>query len=190
MDAGGGMPAACLPSRGLPHSFTLFSMLWFLDSGIGALDGSYTGLMTKSALKARMFPAFFLSLLLLAACSGTRRPVLFPDAHYLSVGDAAARADVDDCMRLADEFGAPVAGGEEIARDTLAGAAIGGAAAAAWGAVRNDHDVGNRAAAGAAAGGAAGLVRGSLRAGTPSGTYKNFVNRCLGERGYDVIGWQ
>jgi hypothetical protein len=126
----------------------------------------------------------------LVGCSGTRRPVLYPDAHYQRVGDARARADVDDCMRMASEFGAPVSGGKEIARDTAAGAAIGGAAAAAWGAVRNDGDVGNRALAGAAAGGAAGMVRGSLRAGTPSGTYKNFVNRCLRERGYDVIGWQ
>jgi len=144
----------------------------------------------KSARKAFLSLAFVLSILLLAGCSGTRRPVLYPEAHYLSVGDAAARADVDDCMRLAEEFGAPVVGGKEIARDTLAGAAIGGAAAAAWEAVRNDHDVGNRAAAGAAAGGAAGLVRGSLRAGTPSATFKGFVNRCLSERGYDVIGWQ
>ena len=146
--------------------------------------------MTKFEFKAIMSPAFVLSILILAGCSGTRRPVLYPDAHYQSVGDAAARSDVDDCMRLAEEFGAPVAGGKEILRDTAAGAAIGGGAAAAWGAVRNDHDAGNRAAAGAAAGGAAGLVRGSLRAGTPSATYKNFVNRCLAEHGYDVIGWQ
>jgi hypothetical protein len=134
--------------------------------------------------------ALTLSILLVAACSGTRRPVLYPDAHYRSVGGAAARADVDGCMRLAREFGAPVSGANEIARDTAAGAAIGGAAAAAWGSVRNDRDVGNRALAGAAAGGAAGLVRGSLKAGTPSGTFKGFVNRCLRERGYDVIGWQ
>lgn len=134
--------------------------------------------------------AVALCILSLYACSGTRRPVLYPDAHYQSAGDAVARADVDHCMRLATEFGAPVAGGNNIARDTAAGAAIGGAAGAAWGAVRNDTDVGNRALAGAAAGGAAGLVRGSMRAGTPSNVYKNFVNRCLRERGYDVIGWQ
>lgn len=50
------------------------------------------------------------------------------------------------------------------------------------------HDAGNRALAGAAAGGAAGLVRGALRVGKPSRTFRGFVNRCLSERGYDVIG--
>lgn len=144
----------------------------------------------NSQITRNLYLTLTLSALSLTGCSGTKQPVLYPDAYYRSVGDAAARSDVDDCMHLAEEFGAPVAGGKDIARDTAAGAAIGGAAAAAWGAVRNDGDVGNRALAGAAAGGAAGLVRGSLRAGTPSSTYKNFVNRCLRERGYDVIGWQ
>jgi len=131
-----------------------------------------------------------LSILCVNGCSGTLRPVLYPNTHYQAVGESVARTDVDDCMHMAEEYGARVSGGKDIARDTLAGAAIGGAAAAAWGAVRNDGDVGNRAVAGAAAGGAAGLVKGALRAGTPSETSKNFVNRCLIERGYDVVGWQ
>jgi hypothetical protein len=128
--------------------------------------------------------------LALVGCAATRRPVLYPDAYYRSVGEAGARADVDDCMRLARASGADASRGADVARDTLAGAAIGGAAAAAWGAVRNDSDLANRALAGAAAGGAAGLVRGSLRASEPSGTYREFVDRCLRERGYDVVGWQ
>ena len=64
-------------------------------------------------------------------------------------------------------------------------------AAGAWGLVRDgERDAGNRALAGAAAGGAVGLVRGVLRAGRPSHTFRGFVNRCLSERGYDVIGWR
>jgi len=133
---------------------------------------------------------FVLGTLSLVGCSGTRRPVLYPNAFYQSVGAAEARADADDCMRLARESGADASRGADVARDTLAGAAIGGAAAAAWGVVRDDVDAGNRALAGAAAGGAAGMVRGALRASEPSGTYKGFVSRCLSERGYDVIGWQ
>jgi len=128
-----------------------------------------------------------LSLFALIGCAGGRWPVLYPNAHFHSVGEAQARADVDRCLRSAKDFGAPVYGGTEVARDTAVGGAVGGAAAGAWGLVRKD--AGNRALAGAAAGGAAGLVRGALRVGKPSGTFQGFVNRCLSERGYDVIGW-
>ena len=131
-----------------------------------------------------------LSLLFLLGCSAGRRPMLYPNTHYQSVGEVRARDDVGHCMRLAEDFGTPRYGDADIARSTAAGAAIGGAAAGAWGLVRNHGDVGNRALAGAAAGGASGLIQGSLRAGEPSETFKGFVNRCLGERGYDVIGWQ
>jgi len=53
--------------------------------------------------------------------------------------------------------------------------------------VHKEAAIGNRALAGAAADGAANLARSSLRAGTPSQTFRSFVGRCLGERGYDVV---
>ena len=117
--------------------------------------------------------------------------MLYPNAHFHSVGEVQARTDVDRCLRSAKDFGAPVYGGTDVARDTVAGGALGGAAAGAWGLVRDgERDAGNRALAGAAAGGAVGLVRGALRAGRPSRTFRSFVSRCLSERGYDVIGWR
>ena len=45
-------------------------------------------------------------------------------------------------------------------------------------------------AAAGAAGAAAGAVRGGFDAADPNPTYRRFVERCLRERGYDVIGWQ
>jgi hypothetical protein len=138
-------------------------------------------ILTRVILVAGIF-------LLVAGCAASHRPVLYPNAHYGTVGKAAAERDIDDCMQRAQELGTQSDRGGSVARSTVGGAAIGSASAAAWGAVR-DGDVGNRAAAGAAAGGAAGLVRGMLRATEPSSTYKSFVQRCLRERGYDVIGW-
>jgi len=35
-----------------------------------------------------------------------KRPVLYPNAHLKQVGEEAARRDVDDCMRYAQESGA------------------------------------------------------------------------------------
>jgi outer membrane lipoprotein SlyB len=75
-----------------------------------------------------------------------------------------------------------------VARKTAGGAALGGASAGAWGIVRGDAL--ERAAAGAAAGGAAGAVKGTMESGETSPVFRNFVQRCLRERGYEVIGWQ
>jgi hypothetical protein len=43
---------------------------------------------------------------------------------------------------------------------------------------------------GAAAGAAAGVARGAIQSGEPGSVYKGFVQRCLREKGYDVIGWK
>ncbi|MGB5734036.1 MAG: hypothetical protein WBM40_06305, partial [Thiohalocapsa sp.] len=69
------------------------------------------------------------------------------------------------------------------------GAAMGAAATGIYGAVRGENDIGNRTAAGAAAGAAVGLIRSGVNASEPGSTYKGYVNRCLRQRGYDVVGW-
>ena len=77
--------------------------------------------------------------------------------------------------------------GGDVGRKTAGGAAIGGTSAVAWEMVRdNSHDVGNRALAGAAAG----VVRGGLQMTETSPLFKRFVNKCLSEKNYSVIGWQ
>jgi hypothetical protein len=49
---------------------------------------------------------------------------------------------------------------------------------------------GRGAAIGAATGATAGAVHGAVKSSGPSPIYKNFVDRCLREKGYEVIGWQ
>lgn len=141
--------------------------------------------MTLSRL-ARPAPA--LALLLLAAC-GRPEPVLYPNAHLANVGRPAADADIAQCRQMAEAAGASQ--GEEktgqVAGGTVAGGAIGGAAGAAGGAVVGSAGTG--AAVGAATGAAAGFMRGLFRPSKPSQAYRNFVNRCLAERGYEVVGW-
>ena len=126
-------------------------------------------------------------LLALAGCA-TQRPVLYPNAKYNQVGPEIAQRDVDDCIRLAEQHGVTPSGGEKVARRGAEGAAVGGAAGAAAGAVRGN--VGQGAAVGAAAGAAAGATRGAIHSGEPGSVYRGFVQRCLRERGYDVIGWK
>jgi len=98
--------------------------------------------------------------------------------------------DVDDCMALARQYGVSDSRQNTVARDSATGALVGGASAGAWGLVRGD--AGERALAGAAAGAAAGATRGILRAGEnrPNPTFQRFVQWCLRERGFEVIGWE
>ena len=126
-------------------------------------------------------------LLALAGCA-TQRPVLYPNVKYNQVGPEIAQRDVDDCIRFAEQSGVTYSAGGKVARSGAEGAAVGGAAGAGAGAVRGN--VGERAATGAAAGAAAAATRGAIHSGEPGSVYRGFVQRCLRERGYDVIGWQ
>ena len=123
----------------------------------------------------------------LSGCA-TQRPVLYRNAKYDRVGPEIAQRDVDDCIRLAEQHGVTHNGGEKVVRSGAEGAAVGGAGGAAAGAVRGN--VGESAAVGAAFGAAAAATRGAIHSGEPGSVYKGFVQRCLRERGYDVIGWK
>ena len=126
--------------------------------------------------------------LVVAGC-GQQEPVLYPNGHLAYVGSEVAEEDIDACRQMAENAGADK--GEDKAGQAtggaVAGGAIGGAAGAAGGAVVGR--VGTGAAVGAASGAAAGFMRGLFRPAKPSQAYRNFVNRCLAERGYEVVGW-
>ena len=127
------------------------------------------------------------ALVALAGCA-TQRPVLYPNAKYNQVGPEVAQKDIDTCIQLAESHGITHDSGGNVARDGATGAVIGGAAGAGAGAVRGN--IGHDAGVGAAAGAAAGVARGAIRSGEPGQVYKGFVQRCLREKGYDVIGWK
>jgi hypothetical protein len=127
---------------------------------------------------------------MLAACAAAgKRPVLYPNAKVAQVGDAQAQKDIDACIALAERSGAPAQNVGRAMGPAAEGAAI-GAAAGAVGSVIRGGNVGESAAAGAAIGGTAGAVHGAFRAADPDPLHQRFVQRCLRDRGYDVIGWR
>ena len=125
---------------------------------------------------------------IIAGCA-TQKPVLYPNAKYREAGQAAAQQEIENCDRLARDSGATPGGGERVLRGGGAGAAVGGATGAVAGAIGR-RNVLDSAAAGAAIGGTAGAVHGATRSDEPGSVYQGFMNRCLRERGYEVIGWQ
>jgi len=126
--------------------------------------------------------------LALTAC-GPKRPVFYPNAHLEEVGKAQADKDADLCMAQAREYGVKDGSGGKVGGRAVKGAAVGAATSAAVSAVLGGN-VGRAAGAGAAGGATAGAVSGAFDARDPDAVYKNYVNRCLREKGYEVIGWQ
>jgi outer membrane lipoprotein SlyB len=131
--------------------------------------------------------AALLASCILGCAAMDQRPVLYPNAKLKQVGDAAAQRDIDECSALADKSGAS-RGSSQAMRGGVEGAAV-GAATAAVGTLIGGGNLGERAAAGAAIGGTAGAVSGAFRRGEGSSVFRSFVQRCLSERGYEVIGW-
>lgn len=122
-----------------------------------------------------------LLLVLLASCSS--RPTLYPNTHYKEVGKEVAQKDIDRCMKEADEY---LKGNKskQVGKSAGVGAAIG----AAWGIITGlfTGDYGRALVRGAATGGAIG---GTAQALSPDQIKQRFVNQCLAEQGYQVIGW-
>ncbi len=131
-------------------------------------------------------------LTLLAAACAAPRPVLYPNPTYAEVGERTAQRDVDECIELAGEFDASptVRLPEGVTGDVLESATVGAATGGAVGAVVGN--AGRGAGAGAAGGVARSLVRGlfrSTRVRSPDTAFHLFVERCLQDRGYELVGW-
>lgn len=139
--------------------------------------------MSRSGLAPLIFAS-----LLLAGCSAPS-PVLYPNARLNQVGQAEANRDIEACKQMASAGGANAAP-DQVGRSAR-GAAVGGVAGGATGAVGGAvlGNAGQGAAFGAATGATAGLMRSIFSRPQPSGAYKNFVDRCLREKGYEPVGW-
>ena len=143
-------------------------------------------------MKLGKFLLLGLSVLGLSACSSTG-PIIYPNAHYQSVGKVVAEQDIEICRQMAESAGATERGvpGGDIVEHTVYGAGAGAASGAVGGALYGA--TGRGTLIGAVSGAALGLFRGIFQVSRPSQpnqAYANFVHRCLQDKGYEVTGWQ
>jgi outer membrane lipoprotein SlyB len=138
-------------------------------------------------VKKFALPILILFSLALIGCGASQKPVLYPNNQLKTVGNAQAQRDIDDCMQTAEAY---VKKNQEskVAEGAVKGGAVGAATGAAIGAVTGNF--GRSLAAGAAGGAAGGATYGAFKTAEPSPVYKNFVNKCLKDKGYEPIGWQ
>lgn len=147
----------------------------------------------------KSFPLCVLTLALagLAGCAATgpnspsAKPVLYPNAMLNRVGAAQGQAEASDCMSRAAAAGlTPDEKTNAVGRRAGEGAATAGVASAVGALLTGrSSDVLRSGAIGAAVGGSAGAVSGAFHNDRPNSTYRHFVQRCLGEKGFEVIGW-
>lgn len=122
------------------------------------------------------------ALILLSACAA--KPKLYPNAKYKSVGKETAESDVEVCMKEAETFLE-----SEKGKDMVKGAGKGAIFGAAIGAVGGmlTGNFGSGLARGGAIGATAGGTSAAL---SPDQVKRSYVNQCLADKGYQVIGWK
>jgi len=139
---------------------------------------------------------FLIPLCLLSACAGMSpqagTPVLYPNAAFKSMGEVAARQHLDHCLSSAQASGLSPMDGSSVASGAAMGATVAGVTGAVSGLVfghGNVNEAVKYGAQSAVVGAAAGGTRGAM-AQRPNNIYRQYVQRCAGERGLDIIGWQ
>ncbi len=133
---------------------------------------------------------------MLAACATTQqapaRPLLYPNATFNKIGQAAADAEVSACLAKAQAAGlSPNAESNAAAHGAASGGVMAGVAGVVGGLVsgRSLESSIAQGAAGAVVGGAVGATGGAMRPSQANPLYRNFVQRCIGEKGLETIGW-
>ncbi len=124
---------------------------------------------------------YLILLFLIASCAS--RPQLYPNQKLKAVGKKVSQADIDQCIKDADDY-LESSKGKDMAKGAGFGAAVGATIGAVAGAFTGN--LGKGLAQGAAMGAAGGGVSAGL---SPDQVKKNYVTQCLSDQGYQIIGW-
>ncbi|MCF6812044.1 cell envelope biogenesis protein OmpA [Thiotrichales bacterium 19S9-12] len=125
--------------------------------------------------------SYIIAALFLTGCAST--PQFYPNAKYKAMGEAGAEKDVQQCTQDADTY-LKSSEAKKILGQAGKGSIVGGVVGAVAGAFSGS--VGQSAVIGASVGGAAG---GASAAVSPDELKRSFIEKCLQDKGYDVIGW-
>jgi uncharacterized protein YcfJ len=119
--------------------------------------------------------------IILMGCAS--KPKLYPNEKLKTEGKEVAESDIKQCMKDAEAY-LESSKGKQVAKGAGAGAAIGAAMGAVTGLFTGNlgGSIARSGAVGAAAGGTAGAI-------SPDELKRRYVNQCLADKGYQVIGW-
>ena len=144
--------------------------------------------MITPLMKAVKLATLFVCSALICIACATPQPILYPNEQAKEVGDEQVRKDINECTKLAKDSGASSSGTAETAKETAGSATEGAATGAATGAITGN--AGTAAAVGAISRGMGRFFSGMRQNKGPSPAYKEIVERCLIEKGYEPVGWK
>lgn len=125
-----------------------------------------------------------------AGCA-TQQPVVYQKPANGAAQQQRIAKDIRACRQVAEAtVGLNSRLAENAARSAARTGVIGFAATAVGGLVSSSRDVWQRARAGAAAGATGAVVKTLLEWNDPDDVYQEYVERCMDERGHDVLGWR
>ena len=136
---------------------------------------------------ALLLVAIFSGLMLMSLSGCSSRPVLYPNSYLKKVGKKQGEKDIDEALKMAEDYNLKSTNYSEKAEKTAVGTAAGAATGTAVGAISGGPGLG--AITGAAGGAAGGTVNCIFGSSNPPQPYRKFVETYLKEKGYQVIGW-
>lgn len=122
-----------------------------------------------------------LMLIFLVSCAS--KPVLYPNQKYKKAGKENAQKDIDSCMDDAKKF-LKSSKGKQILKGAGQGSIFGAVLGGVTGLITGDVE--GAVARGALFGGAAGATGEAI---SPDRLRQAYTNRCLANKGYQVMGW-
>lgn len=128
----------------------------------------------------------------MAACATpAAQPVLYPNAAYQKAGADQAKADTKACNDLAAQTKVGAVNRGDVLSSGAKGA-VGAAAAATVGSVLSGRgfDLNNIGAAAGTVGAGSAAATATNQSISGSPLYRQFMQRCLSAKGYEVIGWR
>lgn len=135
-------------------------------------------------------------MVLVSACAARqqaqRTPLLYPNNAFQARSRAQVDADIRECDQKADYYVQKPSAGKQT-QDVLLSAfesAVVGSAAGALGGTIMGKSVGKATGAGAAIGGVIGAYGAIKELSNVSPQERGFIQACLEEKGYKVMGWQ
>lgn len=130
---------------------------------------------------SKISPYLLIILIILSACAS--KPKLYPNEKLKTVGKEVAQKDIDQCIAEGDMY-LQTSEAKRITKGAGKGAVVGAAMGAVFGVFTGSlgRSVLQGGAVGAAGGGAATAM-------SPDQLKQRYVNHCLSEKGYHVLGW-
>lgn len=136
-----------------------------------------------------------LSKTLCAACAAivvtgcaTPQPVIYSNGKQ--VNEERLARDTAACRQRADQAVGLNQGRKGVAQKTAEGGIVGAVTGAVTGMFKSTNEIFERASIGLAAGGVGVAVKAMVDLNKPDKVYEEYVERCMKERGHDVLGWR